>query len=169
MQSYTKMQSYDKMPNSQLSIYIPHVLSSWASPQQISAIFYRLNIGVVRRVDFLKNKGGSYQAHVYFAYWFNNTIAYNLQAQILNPQKEAKVVYDDPCYWRVLPNQRPAALSVADTYGRAYSEAYGRAYSRAPAPAPAEEKCTECADPHLGSCKNENYYEGQRYFEQYCI
>ena len=156
MQSYTKMQSYDKMQSSPLSIYIPHVLTSWASAQQISAIFYRLNIGVVRRVDFLKNKGsggGSYQARVYFAYWFNNTIAYNLQAQILNPEKEAKVVYDDPCYWRVLPNQRPAALLVAEAL----------------AEAPAEAKCTECDDPHLGSCKNENYYEGQRYFEQYCI
>jgi hypothetical protein len=131
-----------------LSIYIPFVLSNWASPHQIADIFYRLNIGVVKRVDFTRQHSGGYQARVYFAYWFNNQITYNLQEQILKPDG-AKIVYDDPRYWRLLPNNRYNSLYIVEAVDE-------------------QPTCYECDDPHNGACKNENYYEGKRYFEQFC-
>jgi hypothetical protein len=44
-----------------------------------------------------------YAAYIHFKHWFDNTAARNFQSRVLNPAKEARIVYDDPWYWIVLP------------------------------------------------------------------
>ena len=43
-------------------------------------------------------------AYVHFKHWFDGAIAANFQERVLNPNKEARIVHDDPWYWIVLEN-----------------------------------------------------------------
>ena len=90
------------------SIYIPRVFSN-IHPNVIGQTFERLNIGVVNHIQVIqrpkkKGKSSAYMAFVYFKEWFNNQSALNLAERVLDPEKQARVVYDDPYYWIILPN-----------------------------------------------------------------
>ena len=90
-----------------MSIYIPRVFINIDEPR-IKDIFETLYIGNVDHVEFTyKNGKGSpyYSAYVYFKQWYNTTSAKNLIEKIKNPEKEAKIVYDDPWYWIVFENK----------------------------------------------------------------
>jgi hypothetical protein len=43
--------------------------------------------------------------YVHFEYWYNSSVARNFQERVLNPNKEARIVYEDPWYWIVLENK----------------------------------------------------------------
>ena len=91
-----------------ISIYIPHVFAN-IDKDRISDAFESQGIGKVKNVDFvgkLGKEGHSFNAvYVHFEYWFESSVALNFQERVLNPNKEARIVYEDPWYWIVLENK----------------------------------------------------------------
>ena len=91
-----------------ISIYIPHVFEN-IDKSRISDAFESQGIGKVKNIDFvgkLGKDGHSFNAaYVHFEYWYNSSIARNFQERVLNPAKEARIVYEDPWYWIVLENK----------------------------------------------------------------
>ena len=93
------------MFNNKLSIYIPIVPASYASQGFFINIFRTQHIGEIKCVDFIKKGITSYRAYIHFHYWFENEITHNIQTRMSNPCKTARLVYDDPHYWLLLPNR----------------------------------------------------------------
>lgn len=89
-----------------ISLFIAHVFPNF-SPADVAAVFERLRIGQVGKVDFVakrdRNNKKYYAAYIHFQHWFDNTAARNFQSRVLNPAQEARIVYDDPWHWVVLP------------------------------------------------------------------
>jgi hypothetical protein len=46
-----------------------------------------------------------HSTYVHFNYWFENQVARNFYDRVIHPEKEARIVYDDPWYWVVLKNK----------------------------------------------------------------
>ena len=90
-----------------LSLFIPYVFAN-ITEERIARVFENNHLGVVDHVDFVRKtdkNGKVYNAvYVHFSHWFNNSVVENFQERVLNPDKEARVVYDDPWYWIVLQN-----------------------------------------------------------------
>jgi archaellum component FlaC len=90
-----------------LSVYIPHVFLN-ITEERIKYIFHTLELGDVSSVDFIRKQGkygnNFHAAYIHFNYWYNTISSRNLQERILNPTKEARIVYDDPWFWLVLEN-----------------------------------------------------------------
>jgi hypothetical protein len=90
-----------------MSLYIPHVFSN-ISCEKIIKTFESLGLGRVEKVDLVLKIGntGEYNAaYIHFEYWYKTDAAQNFQARVKNPDKEARLVYDDPWYWIVLENK----------------------------------------------------------------
>jgi hypothetical protein len=90
-----------------ISLYIPHVFAN-ISKEFVAETFEKLRIGKVFNIDFVNKMGkdGPYNtAYVHFEYWHDNTAAYNFQERVLNPEKEARIIYDEPWYWIVIENK----------------------------------------------------------------
>jgi hypothetical protein len=106
--------------NNTMVIYIPRMNMFWGTKEKVKEVFLKQNIGKVSRVDIVKKRvtkerkrerkhvGGDYvrSAHVYFTTWFDTESNRNLQARIMDPEKEARVVIDDPWYWLLLESNR---------------------------------------------------------------
>lgn len=90
------------------SVFIPHVFAN-INEKRIANIFYQLNIGKVSKVDLVKrtnDKGDKYNmAFVHFEYLFNTSSAKQFIDNVNNPEVKARLVYDNPWYWLVLPFQ----------------------------------------------------------------
>lgn len=99
------MSSVSIMQN--LSLFIPYVFSN-ITQERIARVFENNLLGVVDHVDLVRKtdkNGKTYNAaYVHFSHWFNNSVAENFQERVLSPDKEARVVYDDPWFWIVLQN-----------------------------------------------------------------
>ena len=96
-----------------ISLYIPHVFSNF-SKKMVAETFENLRIGNVKRVDFVhkRNSNGDYNAaYIHFNYWCDNVAASNFKDRVLNPNTEARIVYDEPWYWIVLENKVPKVKS----------------------------------------------------------
>ena len=95
------------------SIYIPHVFLN-ISKERIGDAFEFCEYGVVERIDFvtkMKADGKCYNsAFVHFSHWYDNDSAIRFRDKIQDPEKQARLVYDDPWYWIVLPNTAKAVL-----------------------------------------------------------
>ena len=93
---------------SNISLYIPHVFPN-IDEDRIARIFDLLIIGKVSHVDFVSKTdrhGKNYNSvYVHFDYWYNTVAAVNFQEKVVNPEKEARLVYDDPWFWVVLENK----------------------------------------------------------------
>lgn len=91
-----------------ISLFIPHVYGNYTS-SMVSDVFDDMNIGLVKNVDFVSKMGSDGKpynaAYIHFYEWHNTVVARNLQERVLNPDKEARVMYDDPWYWIVLENK----------------------------------------------------------------
>jgi hypothetical protein len=91
-----------------ISIYIPHVFDN-IDKGRISDAFESQCIGKVKNVDLvgkLGKDGRKFNAvYVHFEYWYESSVARNFQERVLNPKKEARIVYEDPWYWIVLENK----------------------------------------------------------------
>jgi hypothetical protein len=97
-----------------ISLFIPRVFSN-IGEERIADKFEEMNVGKVSRVDLVPQYGKNYNAaYVHFDHWNNNEEARNLQSSILDPEKEARVVYDDPWFWIVLENK--SRKQVANTH-----------------------------------------------------
>ena len=99
--------------NNNLSIFIPVVEKNVAYEKYFTLIFHNLNLGYVKRVDFIE-KENNYQAFVHFHEWYKNMAVNNLHQRILenNGEGEGRVVYDDPKYWILRKNNNP----IPDNY-----------------------------------------------------
>ena len=93
--------------NNQMSLYIPHVFLNFTS-EYIAGVFDFMEFGKVDHVDLvakLDKNGNAYNAaYIHFAYWYDGPVATNFQARVKNPEKEARIIHDDPWYWIVLEN-----------------------------------------------------------------
>ena len=90
-----------------VSVYIPHIFAN-IGKEQIEEVFENLKIGKVKNIDLIAKKGKDEvynAAYIHFEYWYDNTAAHNFRERVLNPEKEARIVYDDPWYWIVLENK----------------------------------------------------------------
>ena len=91
-----------------ISLYIPHIFSNYTK-KDVSDIFENLKIGKINYIDFIAKigkDGKSYNAaYIHFEFWYNNQVTKNFQERVLNPEKEARIVYEDPWYWLVLENK----------------------------------------------------------------
>ena len=102
-------------PNSEiytnLSIYIPRIFNN-ITVERIRNCFHSLSIGVVSRIDLIDRDSDQHDnktrmAFVHFKSWCDNPSSKNLREKIQNPKEMAKIVYDDPYYWILLPNKNP--------------------------------------------------------------
>lgn len=93
------------------SVCIPRIFAN-VSNKRIVNTFERLNLGKIADMNIVwktGRDGNAYKmAFIHFNEW-NNTCqsAINLRNKIENPNIEAKLVYDDPWYWILLPNKCP--------------------------------------------------------------
>jgi len=94
--------------NNNLSLYIPRVFAN-ISKERIARVFESLNFGYVSRIDLVAKESANGQhynsAYVHFDEWFDNTANRAFQDRVLDENREARVVYDDPWYWIVLENK----------------------------------------------------------------
>jgi hypothetical protein len=87
------------------SVFIPRVFPN-IGEQRITTIFQQLDIGDVRKVDLItkENNNGTFNmAFVHFEGLYNTAAAETFRQDVENPEKKAKIVYDDPWFWLVLP------------------------------------------------------------------
>lgn len=108
-----------------ISLYIPRVFTNY-SKADISRAFERVFIGKVSKIDFVAkmcNDGTAYNSvYIHFEYWYDNVAAINFQERVLDPNQEARLVYDDPWYWIVfenkakkhIPGERKARIDLGD-------------------------------------------------------
>ena len=96
------------MSSSQFSVYIPRIFTNIPNSKIIST-FKNLDLGKVKNMDIVYRTGTdgtTYKmAFIHFSTWYSNSAAINLRKRIEDPTIEAKLVYDDPWYWLVLPNR----------------------------------------------------------------
>ena len=95
--------------NENLSIYIPYINREQADENYIKHIFNTLNIGIVNHVDLYEcSHSSNYKmAFIYMKKWYDGLLVQHLQEKILDIKQEARLVYDDPQYWVLLPIKHP--------------------------------------------------------------
>jgi len=90
-----------------LSVFIPYVFPN-VTKDRISAAFESNTLGIVDRIDLVSKTDASGKfynyAFVHFSHWFDNDHAARFLEKVEDPSKQARLVYDDPWYWIVLPN-----------------------------------------------------------------
>jgi hypothetical protein len=104
-----------------MSVFIPHVFQN-INKSFIVKVFENQGIAKVKSIDLvpkISKNGEEYNAaYIHFDYWFTGEKSRNFQDRILNPNKEARIVYDDPWYWVILPNE---TKKFTDNSGRKLS------------------------------------------------
>lgn len=103
------------MSSSIYSICIPHVYNN-ISDKKIYDVFSKYKLGTVSSIDMKRRTGTDKHLYktvfVHFSEWNVNSIsAMNLRNMIDDPSREAKLVYDDPWYWVLLPNSNSSRAS----------------------------------------------------------
>ena len=93
------------------SVCIPRIFAN-VSNKKIINTFEGLNLGKIADMNIVwktGRDGSAYKmAFIHFNEWNNKCqAAINLRNKIENPNIEAKLVYDDPWYWILLPNKSP--------------------------------------------------------------
>ena len=108
-----------------ISLFIPHIFANYTK-EDVAKVFDDQNIGKVKNIDFVSKLGQDGKpfnaAYIHFKHWYNNTIAANFQDRVLNPEKEARLMYEDPWYWivlenkarKVVPGQRKPRIDLGD-------------------------------------------------------
>ena len=103
------------MSSTQFSVCIPRIFNNIPN-KKIIGTFENLDLGKVSSMDIVYKTGvdgSTYKmAFVHFSKWYNNTIATLFRERVENPELQAKLVYDDPWYWIVLPNNSSVKNSV---------------------------------------------------------
>jgi hypothetical protein len=97
-----------------ISLFIPHIFANYRK-EDVIKIFEDKQIGKVNHVDYIKkfNNGTDYYAaYIHFDYWYENAGAVKLHKDVLDTQKEARIMYEEPWYWIVLENKTPQKMNV---------------------------------------------------------
>ena len=89
-------------------------------------VFEDQGLGKVKNIDFIEKmdkNGKIYKtAFVHFDCWYDSIITRNFQERIKNPNKEARVVYNDPWFWvcfenkgkKQVPGERKERINLHD-------------------------------------------------------
>jgi hypothetical protein len=97
-----------------LSVFIPYVFPN-VTKDRIAAAFESNSLGLVDRIDLVSKtdaNGKFYNyAFVHFSHWFDNDHAARFLERLEDTTKQARLVYDDPWYWIVLPNTGKTVVS----------------------------------------------------------
>ena len=97
-----------------ISLYIPHIFANF-SKEYVAKVFENNEIGQVKNIDFVSKIGHDGKpfsaAYIHFDHWFKNTAAANFQERVLDAEKEARLMYEDPWYWIVLENKARKVVS----------------------------------------------------------
>ena len=91
------------------SICIPRVFQNITS-NQITQVFEGLGLGSVERIDlvpFVNSKGEHLNRAFVYIQWNDSEAARNLHEKIHDPEQTAKIVYQEPWFWMLLPNKNP--------------------------------------------------------------
>ena len=90
-----------------ISLYIPHVFANYSS-DDITRAFTKF-IGEVKNVDLVSKidaAGKKYNAaYIHFHRWYDDIAPRYFQERVLDPNLEARLVYEDPWYWICLENK----------------------------------------------------------------
>lgn len=94
--------------NQSLSLFIPRVFAN-ITQERIADIFHILGLGSIKRVDRVLKQDAQgaeyYSVYLHFEEWYESATVANFQERVTNPEKEARIVYDDPWWWIVLENK----------------------------------------------------------------
>tara|TARA_A200000113_G_scaffold92127_1_gene82513 strand:- start:2397 stop:3248 length:852 start_codon:yes stop_codon:yes gene_type:complete len=95
------------------SIYIPRIFNN-ITYERICQVFKSLDLATVSHVDFVPrgDNTDSKMAFIHFHSWNTANIAsQHLIERINDPNREARLVYEDPYYWILLPNSSEFSTS----------------------------------------------------------
>lgn len=100
------------------SLYIPRVFLN-ITEADIAGVFESLGLGEVDRIDLAprftaSGRISANMAFVYFKTWSMSVAAQNLASRIVDSSRVARIVYDDPWYWVLLPNLTPLPVKPTD-------------------------------------------------------
>ena len=89
-----------------LSLYIPIIAES-ISEEYIKKMFKTYNIGIILRVDFVKNLvNNRREAFVHFDEWYNSEESKKMKEDILNPNTKTRFIYNEAGkFWPLLINK----------------------------------------------------------------
>jgi hypothetical protein len=91
------------------SICIPRVFPNISS-NQIAHVFESLGLGRIERIDlipFINSKNEHLNRAFVYIQWNDTEAAKHLHEKIHDPDETAKIVYQDPWFWMLLPNKNP--------------------------------------------------------------
>lgn len=100
------------------SIYIPRVFNN-ITAERIRYVFKSLDLGHVSHVDFVPrlNSNDAKMAFIHFESWnIENPACQHLIERIHDPNREARVVYEDPYYWLLFPNHNSSSSNMYNAY-----------------------------------------------------
>ena len=97
------------------SVCIPRIFHNIPN-KKIVGTFEKLKLGKVKNMDIVwktGRDGSSYKmAFVHFSEWnMCNSSSRHFREQVEDPNVDAKLVYDDPWYWLVLPNNSSTIIN----------------------------------------------------------
>ena len=91
-----------------VSLYIPHIFANY-SKEDVLQVFEDQNIGEIKNIDFVSKIGQDGKqfnaAYIHFNHWHDNIASANFQERVINPNKDARLMYDKPWFWIVLENK----------------------------------------------------------------
>jgi hypothetical protein len=94
--------------SSQFSVYIPRVFENIPNEKIVKSFEY-LDLGKVDKMDVKYRTGVDgtrfKMVFIHFKEWYSNSAAVHFRERVENPEVDAKLVYDDPWHWIVLPNK----------------------------------------------------------------
>lgn len=92
-----------KMPV--LSLIIP-VVAPNIDAGFIARTFYKLEIATIKQITLLAvcDTVDAYCAYIEIGHWHDTESAYHFIERLRNPNKEARIVYDDPSWWVIFEN-----------------------------------------------------------------
>ena len=97
-----------------ISLYIPHIFANF-SKTDVAKVFEDQTIGKVKNIDFIskmdKDSKPYNAAYIHFDYWFDTLVAKHFQERVIDPRKEARIMYDDPWFWIVLENKSTKVIT----------------------------------------------------------
>lgn len=131
----------------QSSVFIPRVFVN-INKARISEIFDKLDLAVVDHIDLVRKHGpnGDYNsAYVHLKYWLKTDSSRRFRDNLFNSKDGAKLVYDDPWFWLVLPNTSGKPVRRQESIPtRGLKKMYKGKNVETPTPSPSQSSVPVC-------------------------
>lgn len=100
--------------SSLMSLFIPHVFGN-IDKEFIMEVFREHQLGNVKSIDFVSKLGKDGHefnaAYIHMESWETGKAARDFKALVVNQDKEARLIYEEPWYWIVLENTARKVVS----------------------------------------------------------